>query len=103
MAAVAEQAREFLTLDKLQFPASLPIVELEVEDYVDWTGDDALRINAYIDEAASGDDVNVRDLFAFKDAVRSELQRHGIDLFPYIHFPKRSELEAARKEMEEED
>jgi len=99
---VAEKAREFLTLDKLQFPKTLPIVELEVEDYVDWTGEDMLRIDAYIDEAAKDEDVKVRDLFAFRAAVRQELQRHGIDLFPYVRFPKRSELEAARKEMEEE-
>jgi hypothetical protein len=92
--AVAEQAREFLTLDQLHLPSSLPIVALEVEDYVDWSGDDALRINAILDEDAADDDLKVPDVFVMKDRIRQELRQHGIDLFPYVFFAKRSDLAA---------
>jgi len=98
--AVAEQAREFLTLDQLHLPPSLPVVDLEIEDYVDWTGDDALRITAIVDESARDEDLKARDVFVLKDAVRAGLQRHGIDLFPYVFLAKRSELNAPFDEDE---
>jgi hypothetical protein len=61
---------------------------------VDWSGDDALRINAILDEDAADDDLKVPDVFVMKDRIRQELRQHGIDLFPYVFFAKRSDLAA---------
>ncbi|MBW3599366.1 MAG: hypothetical protein KY475_19115 [Planctomycetes bacterium] len=88
--AVDANVLEALDLKQLDLPESLPITGIEVEDYVDWTGDDALRVTLILDE-------NVDPTRLGKDASDLHMQIHdrllarGVEKFPYVSFVKESE------------
>lgn len=88
---VVEQAREALKLKDLKLPPAPKVVGLEVEEYVDWTGDDALRVMAILDEDADVEHVSGRDVSDLKLAIHDRLLEQGIQLFPYIILVKQSE------------
>jgi hypothetical protein len=101
--AVAEKAREVLKLDQLQLPSRPRVVELHVDDYTDWTGDDALRVQVILDESTTDEDLKAPNTFAITDAIRDGLRKHDVNLFPYIFFAKQSELDALRYEEDTEE
>lgn len=89
--AIAEKARRLLDLKTLRLPAKPHVLELTVEDYVDWTGDDALRVDVVIDEATTDEELG-EDTFRMKRAISACLLAEGIEEFPYIFIAKPSEL-----------
>ncbi|MEX0716923.1 MAG: hypothetical protein WD066_10060 [Planctomycetaceae bacterium] len=95
-----QRTREALDLRKLKLPASLPVVRIEAEDYTDWTGDDALRIQVVLDESVDVYHVNGKDVGDLKRAIHDSLIARGITLFPYIWLVKQSELDEADDDEE---
>ena len=79
-----------LDLKKLPVPPAMHILKIEAEDYTDWDGDPALRVNVLLDEATKVE--KITGLGKFKLAVYDNLLKYGINLFPYFRFAKPSEL-----------
>ncbi|MBI3821836.1 MAG: hypothetical protein HY289_04045 [Planctomycetes bacterium] len=90
--AVNVKARKALDLKKLRLPASPVVKKIEVEDYTDTSGEDALRVLVIIDEATDLDHINGRDVGDLRMTILKTLRKHGVTLFPYIFFAKPSEL-----------
>lgn len=91
---IAEKARKVLDLKKLSLPVSPKIVAIEVDDYVDWMGRDALRIWAILDENTDVEHVSGRAVIDLKGAMHDALLSKGITEFPYISLAKPSERAA---------
>lgn len=92
---VATKARRILDLEKLKekFPASIKVVSLSVEDYVDHTGDDSLRVQVIIDESVEVERVSGVEVRQLKRAIHDALLARSITEFPYIWIVKQSELD----------
>jgi hypothetical protein len=89
---VDTRIQEALRLDKLDLPAKPRVLSIEAEDYVDWTGDDALRVWVTIAEDTADVDVgNGHAISRLKNAIHDSLLAKGITLFPYITLTKPSE------------
>lgn len=96
------RAREVLDLDNLRpaLPASIPVLDLDVEDYVDTTGEPSLRILLVIDEATDLENLSGKDVGELKAALRECLRTHGITEFAYFKIAKPSELKQAEEDSE---
>jgi hypothetical protein len=81
-------------------PPAPKIVGIEVEEHVDWTGDDALRVTAILDEDVDVENVSGRGVSDLKLAIHDRLLERGIQLFPYVHLVKQSERVVADEEAE---
>jgi hypothetical protein len=82
---------ETLDLKQLDLPESLPLVGVEVEDYVDWTGDDALRVTLILDESVDPAKTPGNEGLNLVMQIRDRLLAQGIEKFPYVYFVKESE------------
>jgi hypothetical protein len=96
--AVAEKARKALDLKKLALPPSPKIVAIEVDDYVDWEGNDSLRIWAILDEDVDVEHLTGRAVISLKAAIHEALLKKSITEFPYISLAKASERAAIADE-----
>jgi hypothetical protein len=88
-----EQARVILDLKKLNLPPRPLVESIEVEEYVTWDGDDALRVQVILGEDTTDDDITGEAVIAIKSAIHDSLLAAGIEKFPYTSFVKRSELD----------
>ena len=88
-----KQARTILDLKNLNLPPRPPIDLIEVEDYVTWDGDEALRVQVILGEDTTDEDITGEAVIAIKSAIRESLFAAGIERFPYTSLAKRSELE----------
>jgi hypothetical protein len=88
------KVKKALNLKILRFPPSLPVVRLEVEDYTDWTGDPALKVQVILDESTDVEHFDGQAVSDLMNEIRESLRKHGITLFPYISLAKQSELAA---------
>jgi hypothetical protein len=89
---VDARIQEALRLDALDLPPKPRVLAIEAEDYVDWTGDDALRVWVTIAEDTTDADVsNGRAIGQLKSAIRESVRAKGVTLFPYITLTKPSE------------
>jgi len=88
-----EQARVILDLKKLKLPPRPPVESIEVEEYVTWDGDNALRVQVILGEDTTDDDITGEAVIAIKSAIHDSLLAAGIERFPYTSFVKRSELD----------
>src|SRR5436189_1102989 len=95
---VDEKIRQALDLKKLRFPPGLNVTSVDVEDYTDWTGDSALRVNVFLDESVDVEKVGGQAIGDFRRSIQDSLKKHGITLFPYIFFAKPSELLEAEED-----
>lgn len=93
---------EALDLTTLTTPSGLQVQKLEVDEYTDWSGDPALRIQILLDESTDIDNMG-EQIDDLKRAIHRSLQQHGIPLFPYVFLVKPSELAEARTEAGNED
>ena len=91
---VVEQARIILDLKKLKLPEKPHVEALEVEDYWDAEGKDALRVEVIISEDTKDKDLTGEAVIDIKGAIRDSLRAQGIQEFAYIFFAKPSELES---------
>ena len=80
-----------LNLKKLDLPRSLPVTGIEVEDYVDSTGEDALRVTVILDEAVDPTNFSGADVIRLKSAIREAIAARGVQRFAYIFLVKESE------------
>jgi hypothetical protein len=93
----AEKAREVLYLSALSLPPKPKVLGIDVEDYVDTTGDDSLRVQILLDESTTDEELG-EDTFRLKWAVFERLRSAGIEEYPYILVAKPSELAEAEDE-----
>jgi hypothetical protein len=101
--AVAEHAQAVLDPNKLRLPASPRVLEIKVQEYVDWTGDDALQVWVTIAEETDVGRLSGRDVGKLDAAIHDALLADGIKEFPYIRIAKPSELAAlASGELDED-
>jgi hypothetical protein len=96
--AVDEKTREALDLKQLSLPKNLPVVSIDVEEYVDSYGEDALRIWVVLPEDFDPLKIDGDDVIALKSAIDRSLLDRQVTLFPYIHLVKASELEEMREQ-----
>ncbi|MFO0842981.1 MAG: hypothetical protein U0797_11395 [Gemmataceae bacterium] len=86
------RVQEALRLDGLNLPPAPRVIGIEAEEYVDWAGDDALRVWVTIAEDSTDAELqNGRAIIKLKGAIHDSLLAKGITLFPYIRITKPSE------------
>lgn len=90
--AVTAEIHDALDLTKLRLPSSIPVEQIDVEDYVDMDGEPALRIEVIIAESTDLEQISGRDVGELKSSIHASLRQHGIRLFPYIFIAKPSEM-----------
>jgi hypothetical protein len=96
---VNPKVRAALSLKKVKLPPRPRVLAIEAEDYVDWTGDEALRVWVVIDEKTTDAEVqNGKAISELKGAIHDSLLAQGITLFPYIRLAKPSERLATDEE-----
>ena len=88
---VAEQARRVLDLKTLSLPERPQVLQITVEDYVDSTGDDALRVDVLMEDMPY-DEFLRAEPWKVKEAIHDRLRQDGITEFPYIHLAMPHEL-----------
>ena len=100
---VDQKIRDALKLSKLKskLPKNPRVVDIQVEDYVDTDGEDALRVTVILDENVDVEKFRGEDITALKSAIRNRVREQGVDLWPYIRFAKQSELDEPDEEDEE--
>src|SRR5260221_13456762 len=86
------ETRKALDLKNLPQVPGLPVIGLEVEDYTNWEGEPALRVTVILDESADVDNVSGKAVSDLKFAIRENLAKRGVTLFPYTFLVKPSEL-----------
>lgn len=92
MPADAKKVRAALRLKSLDLPPKPCVLSIEAEDYVDWTGDEALRVWVTIAEDTTDEELqNGKAAIQLKNAIHDSLLSKGITLFPYITITKPSE------------
>jgi hypothetical protein len=98
--AVDQKIRDALKLSKLKtkLPKNPRVVEIRVEEYVDTSGEEALRVTVLLDEGVEVEKLKAEDIRALTRAIRKRIREHGIELWPYIQFAKQSELDAEDEE-----
>ena len=90
---VVEKAQPLLDPTKLALPGRPRIDAIEVQDYIDTTGEGALLLQVILNEDTTDDDITGEAIIAIRRAIREQLLGSGIREFPYVVFAKRSELE----------
>lgn len=83
--------RAALDLKTLELPEKPRIVAVEVEEYVDWYGDDALRVWVILAEEEDVAQISGKAVLALKNKIHESLLKDGIKAFPYISLLKASE------------
>ena len=93
--AVDQKIRDALQLSKLRtkLPKNPRIVDIRVEEYVDTSGEDALRVTVILDECVDIENLRGEDISALKSAIRNRVRERGVELWPYVWIAKQSELD----------
>jgi hypothetical protein len=94
--AVDQKIRDALKLSKLKtkLPKNPRVVDVRVEEYVDTSGEDALRVTVVLDEGVDVETLSAEDITAMTREIRARVRDQGFELWPYIQFVKQSELDA---------
>ncbi len=98
--ATLERARRALDPRKLALPPRPVVESIEVEEMVDWEGDEGLRVQVIIGEDTRDEELTGKFGIALRFAIREALAAEGVEQFPYTYLAKPSELIV---EPEEED
>ena len=97
--AVDEKTLKALDLKNLPLPPK-PVVEaIEVQPYVDTTGEESLDVWVVLSDATDDDDLTGKNVMQINAAIRESLLECDIRLFPYVHLIKQSDY---RSQMEGE-
>lgn len=90
-----EEIQKLLDPKTLSLPASMPVRRIEAEEYVDWEGEDAIRVTVVLEDSVDvGDDsVTGQDVLDLKWAIRQRLIENKVAEFAYISITSESELE----------
>lgn len=81
------------SLRDLRLP--LPVTDIELEDYVDADGEDALRVWVILDERTEDRSLSGPAVIQLKAAIRDRLAELGVRVFPYVFLTKVSEPNGA--------
>jgi hypothetical protein len=81
---VAAKAQQALDMKKLDLPDKPQVAAIEVEDYVDWAGDEALRVYVILKDDTRDEELTGDSVIQLKSAIRDRLLSQGIREFPYI-------------------
>ncbi len=90
--------KKILDLKGLRLPARPKVRKILAEPYEEQSrspGDDrseALRVTVLLDESTSDDDRSWKAVEPIDQAIRAAIGKADADLFPYIDFLKKSEL-----------
>jgi hypothetical protein len=96
---VDTNTRAALQRKNLDLPAKPRVLAIEAEDYVDWTGEAALRVWVVIDEDTTDEELrNGKAIIQLKNAIHDSLLKKGITLYPYVFLTKPSERSATDEE-----
>jgi hypothetical protein len=97
---VEQNIRDALKLDDLKskLPRNPRVVDIRVEDYVDTSGDDALRNWVILDEGVKVEKLGAEDITALKTVIRDRVREQTMELWPYVHLVKQSELDEENEE-----
>jgi hypothetical protein len=87
----AKKAGKLLDPKTLNLPSSPKVVRIEVEDYVDSGGDDALRVYVIIRDGTRDEELTGESGLQMKRAIRERLQQHDVPLFPYVMYRTESQ------------
>jgi hypothetical protein len=99
MMPIDTKIRTALRRKNLDLPPKPRVLSIEAEDYVDWTGDEALRIWVVIDEDTTDAELqNGKAIIQLKRTIHDSLLNKGVTLYPYIFLTKPSEQVAADEE-----
>jgi len=100
---VDQKIRDALQLNKLKskLPKSPRVVDVQIEDYVDSDGEDALRALVILDEDVDVEKLRAEDITSLINMIRSRVREQSVDLWTYIRFAKQSELDEPDEEDEE--
>jgi hypothetical protein len=92
---IAQKVREALSLEalrkRLPMPKELGAVSVEVEEYVDHDGEDALKVWIVLRDDVDEDKLPYDDVLKLKWGIRQRLRELGETRFPYTHLTKQSE------------
>lgn len=89
---VDAETRKALDVKSLSFPPGLSVTRLDADNYTDSTGEPSLRVLVVLDESVEIEKVSGEAVSDLKFAIRENLRKHGITMFPYIFLAKPSEL-----------
>jgi hypothetical protein len=88
---VDAKTRAALKLKNLKLPPKPRVRTIEAEDYVNWEGEEALKIWVVINKNTTNEELqNGKALLQITRAIHDALLAKGITLFPYISFTKPS-------------
>jgi hypothetical protein len=88
---------EILRVEALRLPKRPRVVDLHVEPYTAWDGEEALQLWVILDNATQGADRRWAKLEPIEREIRDVLRRAGVRLWPYITCRTRSEFAAERR------
>lgn len=92
-------AAKVLNLKALKLPPEARVVNIRWHPYVDHTGEDSLKVYVILDESTTAETHGWDAVKPVDRAIRDSLLAAGVQLFPYLHFVKQSELDAAGVEV----
>jgi hypothetical protein len=92
--AVDEKIAQELTAANMRtslcIPDELRLVRVDVEDYVDYEGNNALRVWIVLGDDVDEQDLPIDALIELKNAIHDRLLEVGEARFPYIFVTKES-------------
>ncbi|MCR4318134.1 MAG: hypothetical protein NUW37_17450 [Planctomycetes bacterium] len=85
---------EALNLEDIRdnLPSGIKVIGLWVQNYVDSTGDETIRVLIVIDERTNVYKISGKDVSDLKWAIREHLKEKGITQFIYFKIGKPSEV-----------
>jgi hypothetical protein len=93
--AVDQRVRDAVNLNELRkelaFPPEFKVVDLKVEDYVTYEGDDALRINVILSDETDEEQLSGQTVMDLRRTIQDRLAAIGVHLFPFIYLRKVTE------------
>src|SRR6266540_3371405 len=81
-----EELAEILAPERLKLPKSPKVIGVKVEDYEDWTGDEALDVYVLLDPRTTDRQRSWRYLERINDEVVRAIRSSGETRFPYVTF-----------------
>jgi hypothetical protein len=101
--AVDQATRKALELKRLKksLPNVPPVLRVDVQEYVDSEGDDALRVTVVLPDDTPDEQLTGENVWAIKSAIYDSLEAEGIQLFPYIFLASDEDL--SRQDDDDEE
>lgn len=99
MAQVDQTIDEALRLEDLNLPARPRVLRIFWQPYVDWQGEDSLKVWVILDDATDDSELTGEWSQILKSGIHDRLRERGITQFAYISVARESEY----RELFEDD